>query len=552
MHTLGFLTCVAGLWGTASADFGLTTSNTSYTVDTNGGLVFKVDRANGDITSLIYNGVQYQETTKMSQINSGLGTSNVTAETVNGYIKITVKAGSQPLTQYYVAKSGDPIIYMATYITGEIAPGELRWLARLQRKQVPTGVHGNVADLDGCEAFEGKDTFKCPDGTTRCKMYTSDRFIDDKVHGVTGNKTGVWMVMPGNAYESSSGGPFMRDINSQSTAEQELYFYMYSGHLRTERLRVGLKGPYRMVFTSSTQPPSANVDMSFFDCLNIDGYVPDSGRGSVSGTATGITGNFETVVHWFNGDAQYWIKAVDGKFTSPLMKPGKYTMKLYRNEFPVANTSVTVTAGGKTTQDIVSTESEPSIIWRIGEFDGQPFEMKNGDKFLRMHPSDVRMASWGGEYTVGTSQSKDFPMAIFSKIGGNATIHFDLTADQLDGVVVRVGTTLSFKGGRPSIIINGWHAADPGPPTLIDSRGVTRGAYRGYGDVYTSEVPASALKTGTNTLVLGVLGTGDGAFLSANYIIDAIELQGKGGAKNATSLPLPAHRHQRHTKPHQI
>ena len=64
----------------------------------------------------------------MTQINSGLGTSKVTADTVNGYVRITVVAGSQPVTQYYVAKPDDPTIYMATYITGEVSPGELRFL----------------------------------------------------------------------------------------------------------------------------------------------------------------------------------------------------------------------------------------------------------------------------------------------------------------------------------------------------------------------------------------------------------------------------------------
>ena len=144
-------------------------------------------RNNGDITSLKYNGIQYQGTSKMSAINSGLGSSQVTAETVNGFVKITVAAKSLPLTQYYVARPDDPTLYMATYITGEIDPGELRWLARLRRSAVPNGWHGDVAVLDGCTAFEGKDTFKCPSGQTRCKMYTSDRFIDDQVHGVTGN-----------------------------------------------------------------------------------------------------------------------------------------------------------------------------------------------------------------------------------------------------------------------------------------------------------------------------------------------------------------------------
>jgi rhamnogalacturonan endolyase len=60
---------------------------------------------------------------------------------------------------------------------------------------------------------------------------------------------------------------------------------------------------------------------------------------------------------------------------------------------------------------------------------------------------------------------------------------------------------------------------------LIDSRGVTRGAYRGWGDVYTWNVPASAFKAGANTLTVGVSGSGDTEWLSANYIVDAVELQ---------------------------
>jgi rhamnogalacturonan endolyase len=144
-------------------------------------------RSNGDITSLKYNGVEYQGTSKASAINSGLGTSTVTGETVNGYIKITAKSSSLPVTHYYVAKPKEPTIYMATYITGEVDPGELRWLARLRTSELSTGVHGNVGDTRGCDAFEGKDTFKCSNGQTRCKMYTSDRFIDDTVHGVSGS-----------------------------------------------------------------------------------------------------------------------------------------------------------------------------------------------------------------------------------------------------------------------------------------------------------------------------------------------------------------------------
>ncbi|KAI1083383.1 polysaccharide lyase family 4 protein, partial [Whalleya microplaca] len=414
---------------------------------------------------------------------------------------------------------------MATYITGEVDPGELRWLARLRQNELPEGVHGNVGNTIGCTAFEGSDTFKCSNGETRCKMYTSDRFIDDQVHGVSGTNAAVWMIMPGNAYETSSGGPFMRDINSQTGSDQELYWYMNSGHVRTESWRFGLMGPYAMTFTKG-ETPSADLDTSFFGSLSIEGYVPEDERGSISGAASGVPNDFEAVLHWYNDKAQYWAKANGGKFKSPLMKTGSYTMKLYKGEYEVANDTVSVTAGKDTAKDIASVEPTPSVVWRIGDFDGQPFELKNGKNIERMHPSDSRMSSWGGTFTVGQSSPSDFPMALFSKTGGNVEVNFDLAQSQVQDLTLRVGTTLSFKGGRPSVAIGSWTGKDPGAPKLIDSRGVTRGAYRGYGEVYTWSVPSSALTTGQNTLTLGVYGSGDQDFLSANYIVDAIELQG--------------------------
>jgi rhamnogalacturonan endolyase len=111
----------------------------------------------------------------------------VTAETINGFIKITAKSSTLPVTHYYVAKPQEASIYMATSNQGEVDPGELRFLARLQVAEVPTGVHGNVGDVRGCTVIEGQDTFRCSDGHTACKMYTSDRFIDDKVHCVSGS-----------------------------------------------------------------------------------------------------------------------------------------------------------------------------------------------------------------------------------------------------------------------------------------------------------------------------------------------------------------------------
>jgi rhamnogalacturonan endolyase len=69
------------------------------------------------------------------------------------------------------------------------------------------------------------------------------------------------MIMPGTAYETSSGGPFMRDINTQSGDDQELYWYMNSGHVRTESWRFGLMGPYAMTFTYALHYSGALQDL---------------------------------------------------------------------------------------------------------------------------------------------------------------------------------------------------------------------------------------------------------------------------------------------------
>lgn len=63
------------------------------------------------------------------------------------------------------------------------------------------------------------------------------------------------MLLNSQSYEASSGGPFFRDINSNNAGDStNLYFYMNSGHVQTEKFRMGLHGPYAMAFTRSGIP----------------------------------------------------------------------------------------------------------------------------------------------------------------------------------------------------------------------------------------------------------------------------------------------------------
>jgi rhamnogalacturonan endolyase len=113
------------------------------------------------------------------------------------------------------------------------------------------------------------------------------------------------------------------------------------------------------------------------------------------------------------------------------------------------------------------------------------------------------MSSWSpGTYTVGTSSESDFPMALFKDVNSPLTISFTATSSQTGAATLRIGTTLSFAGGRPQATLNSYTGSTPSAPTNLDSRGVTRGAYRGLGEVYDVSIPSGYIVAGTNTVGL--------------------------------------------------
>ncbi|KAG8952021.1 hypothetical protein FRC04_005354 [Tulasnella sp. 424] len=536
----------AALLPVANAAWGYTTSGGYYTVDTQADntFTFKVSQSSCDITSLYYHGAEYQYGSQASQISSGLGSVTSSIQTIGDYIKITCTTST--LTQYLVAHKGDATIYMATYTTAEPSIGELRFLARLNSALLTTSAFPQSYSGDGTAgAVEGSDVYKDSAGHTYSKFYSSVRFIDDQVHWVSTSNGDVHasMIMPGNAYESSSGGPFFRDINSDRTSTNgahNFYFYMNSGHAQTESYRQGLHGPYALAFTRSGIP-DGNLDTSFFADLGISGYVANSGRGTVKGTASGVDGSsYQTVVHWYNSAAQYWTWASgSGSFTSPLMKPGTYTMVLYKNELPVATQSVSVSAGGTTTSNIASSNdpTKTAPTWIIGDFDGKPTGFLNADLQERMHPSDTRMHSWNPvTYTIGSSSTNSFPMAQIKAVNNPTTIKFTLSSSQTGAATLRIGSTLAFAGGRPQVNVNSWQGPSPGAPVDLNSRGFTRGTYRGNNVIYEVSIPSGVLVSGSNTITINVIsGSSGDAFLSPNFIYDAVGLWTNGGSVVTTS-----------------
>lgn len=528
----------------ARAAFGLTTATDYYQVDTGAGLVFKVRRTDngsstqsaGDIMSLVWNGTEYQNQSRGSQITSGFdylytGVSAVTvsAAVVNtSYIKVTVQAGN--LTHYYMARSGYPHIYMGTYFTSEPDIHNLvRYIFRLDSTKLTTGpTPSDIRNNTG--AIESSDVFGLSNGQTRSKHYSNQRVKDWSYIGATGSSVGMWVVRDNN--EGASGGPFYRCLLNQCTdTDQEITYIVNYGEVQTEAYRTGILNTYTFVATTGAAP-STSIDTSWFSGMSLSGYVASSGRGRVTGV--GINGrdtNYSYTVGFANSTAQYWTSAAasNGYFNCTGMLPGTYTMTVYKNELAVDTRSVTVTAGGTVALNSFTIANDPSsttAIWRIGNWDGSPAEFRNGSNITTMHPSDVRLSSWSpGTYVVGTSGNSNFPCYQWKDVNGSQAVQFTLTAAQAAAAhTVRIGITIAYANARPDITVNSWNSANPSASTQPSTRSLTVGSYRGNNTTYTFSVPASAFVTGTNTLTITpISGSGSTGYLSAGYSIDCVD-----------------------------
>jgi rhamnogalacturonan endolyase len=513
-----------------SGAFSLTTKGNDITVDTGAGLVYVAEANNASIRSIQWNGTELDDQAKPSQIASGVAGTATSSLLESGTVAlITVDCGT--LIQYFATRAHENVIYMATYVTAEPSVGELRWITRL-KGNVLTGVPAPSNNSGSNGNSESTDVFGHADGTTTSKYYGNQQARDLGTRGVTGNGVGAFMSY-GNR-ESSSGGPFFRDIQNQSStaADSELYNYMNSGHEQTQAVRTGvLYGPYALSFTTGCTPDAP--DFSWMSSLDMTGYVPASGRGDVVGA--GITGRDPRFVYTVGFDdptAQYWTAAdpTTGAFQSAGMKPGTYAMAIYKGELVVWTGTASVTAGGSTRVGAIAITADPSnvgAIWRIGDWDGTPLEFDNGADLANMHPSDVRMNDWGPvTYTVGTSAPSTFPAVQFRGKNTPTTVEFDLSAAQVAAHTLKIGATSGYAGGRPVIGVNGWTSSAPAASTQPDSRSVTIGTYRGNNVTYAYDVPASAFVAGTNTLTIDVAsGSSDlGTWLSANWAYDVVEL----------------------------
>jgi rhamnogalacturonan endolyase len=163
-----------------------------------------------------------------------------------------------------------------------------------------------------------------------------------------------------------------------------------------------------------------------------------------------------------------------------------------------------------------------------------------------MHPSDSRMSAWTPTtFTVGSSSTSSFPLAQWqSGVNSPTKINFNLSSVTGSTYTLRIGITLAFANGRPVITVNpgtgqAWTSAVPTASTQPNSRGITRGTYRGNNFTFAYNIPSSALHTGTNTIQIDVASGSSGTtYLSPNFVFDALDFSaGTVAPQSVTAAP---------------
>ncbi|KAK9781981.1 putative rhamnogalacturonan endolyase [Seiridium cardinale] len=543
----GLLLTLLWLPAAVLAAFGYTDDGSNYVIDSGAALVIKVSKTNGDITSMKYNGVEYNGYDgKNTEVESGLGTSTVSIQQFSSpayIIKVTVVYGT--LKHYLFVRYGNNNVYIFTN-KADSSVTVSRYIARFPADTWDSAHSTLDADYyDSSTFIEASDVTADSSGYTESKHYTGNtygRVIDYDYVGYTTGSVGCWMIR--SNHEKASGGPFFRSLLRRgSPTGSDIYeIYHYNmGHTDSERF--GLQGPSVLAFTDGGTPNNAlfarKADWSWFDTLGIDGWVASSGRGYASGVGlSNMKSGYTYVVGLSNSAAQYWGTAAssDGAWSITGVLPGTYTLTVHKSELEVYTSSITITAGaGTAVHTITCVDPEDSTaIWRIGEWDGTPKGFLNfGDTPMKptyMHPSDVRLSNWDpSNYIVGTSTASIFPGYIWVDINNNHIVYFKLTSDQLASAhTIRIGITEAYINGRPMISVNDWTSSVTAATTQASTRSLTVGTYRGNNAMLTWEVPASAWVQSTSewqALTITVISGSTGSdYLSAAISVDCVDM----------------------------
>lgn len=226
------------------AAWGYSDDGRNYVIDTNANLVVKVSKTNGDMTSIMYRGVEYSgQSGKYSHVESGLGGSTVTIRQFSdpNVIKVNIRYGT--LKHDLVFRYGNPNVYIFMN-KADTSVTVSRYIVR-----VPPNIFTNDLNTDtdwipdNAGAIESGDVNAISSNrhsySKHYSGYKYGRTIDYDFIGYTNRNVGMYMIR--SNHEKASGGPFFRSLVRRGGSGGPDLYDIYHYNMGTSPLRIMLR-----------------------------------------------------------------------------------------------------------------------------------------------------------------------------------------------------------------------------------------------------------------------------------------------------------------------
>lgn len=367
-------------------------------------------------------------------------------------------------------------------------------------------------------------TYKLTDGSIYTKYNWAQYVVNDSVHGLMNNTTGVWNIPC--SHEWLNGGPMRQELTVHATSKSPITIQMIQGeHMgaASQSYQDGerkLYGPFliyvnygtkdNMIADAKAMASQQQQDWPF-QWFSNELYPLD--RSTVSGTINVTTGQGSDSIQvvlaepgtdpYLQGKSYiFWDKTdKDGNFSIKNVRKGSYTLYAYAlkgditDELQVANINVT-----DETTELGKLDWTPTTyankLWQIGENNRLSDGYRYSDTLRAYGLWELPPASLN--YIIGQSDpATDWYYA--QTKNGTWTVTFDLDDTYSGNAYLTASVAGSANKPKVAVAING--ATKTTWSFSTNDAAIYRSALlSGRHSVQTCTFPASQLKQGTNTV----------------------------------------------------
>ncbi len=497
------------------------------------------------------NGIYFDYTTANG--NKGLNPSKVTViknSAEHCEVLYSATSGNTIFEQGFIMRKGTPGIYVYVVATGTATSAsepikEARVCSRLSETMlngyVDWRMNGRIpSNSEMAEAEKEANTiqdatYRLADGSIYTKYNWANYVELDTLHGLCGmsnNYYGLYNIPV--SYEWINGGCERQELTVHATSKSPITIQMLQGeHFGGQQLVLAegekkLFGPFLIYTTYSKNPVASARNQAAKEAAAWpyqwfeNGLYPRE-RGTVRGHLNITTGQRNDSVrivlaqekdkdpYVMTHGYQFWTLTDDnGDFEIKNVRPGDYHLFAYARAGEVTDMlekdDITVGTGDNDLGTVTWTPKKyTQMLWMIGRNDRRSSEFHYSDT-IRQYGLWERVPATL-TYTVGQSNEKTDWYYAQTK-DGTWTVKFNVD----ERPAGRVYLTASIAGcasekASISVKLNGT-VRDTWKPGYKDASVYRSAVNSGLHSVFTTDIPSTALKVGTNLLTFQISGTG--------------------------------------------